>query len=112
MILKCFCLIFCVAARLQVVDEAETAEPEQTEPLHSTPDRDADDSKTDQTEEPRDEPRPRSLEQNTEKVMPLKSNLDDQTYSAHFITSVVTFFAILEGKDEQDKQQGKMDSVG
>ncbi|XP_022599137.1 flagellar radial spoke protein 2-like isoform X1 [Seriola dumerili] len=45
----------------KVVDQADTTEPEQTEP-HSTPDRhqDADDLKTDETEEPHDKQSPRS----------------------------------------------------
>ncbi|XP_023263515.1 protein starmaker-like isoform X2 [Seriola lalandi dorsalis] len=43
----------------KVVDQADTTEPEQTEP-HSTPDRhqDADDLKTDETEEPHDKQSP------------------------------------------------------
>ncbi|KAM7381329.1 hypothetical protein PAMA_012267 [Pampus argenteus] len=46
----------------KVVDRAETAEPEQTEPLRSAPSQDADDLKTDTTEELHDKP------QDTEKV--------------------------------------------
>ncbi|KAM7370576.1 hypothetical protein PAMP_010108 [Pampus punctatissimus] len=48
--------------KVEVVDQAETAEPEQTEPLHSAPSQDADDLKTDTTEELRDKL------QDTEKV--------------------------------------------
>lgn len=62
-----------------MVDQAETAEPEQTEPLHSTPSQNADGLKTDTTEELRDKQSPRSLEpEDTEKVMLLKCSLYKQ----------------------------------
>ncbi|XP_035524080.1 DPY30 domain containing 2 isoform X4 [Morone saxatilis] len=47
----------------KVVDQAATAESEQTDTLHSTPDGDADDLKTDNTEELHDKPSPRSPDQ-------------------------------------------------
>ncbi|XP_051273431.1 DPY30 domain containing 2 isoform X2 [Dicentrarchus labrax] len=53
----------------KVVDQAATAESEQTDTLHSTPGGDADDLKTDKTEELHDKPSPRSPDQqDTEKV--------------------------------------------
>lgn len=60
----------CLITALQVVDQADSAEPERTEALHSTPGRETDGLKTDE-EEPHDKQSPRS-HPHTEKVTPLK----------------------------------------
>nr|XP_033472576.1 myb-like protein X isoform X1 [Epinephelus lanceolatus] len=52
----------------KVVDEADTAETEQTEPFHSTPSQDPDNLQTDKTEEQQDKQSPRSPDlQDTDK---------------------------------------------
>lgn len=65
-----------ILSQVQGDVHAETTESEQTEPLHSTPRQDADDLKTDQTEELHDKQSPRSPDpQHAEKVMLLNYRL-------------------------------------
>lgn len=90
--------LFCLTTAPQVADRADTTESEQTEALGSAPGRDADDLKTDKTEELRDKQSPRSP-QHTEKVMLLKSRLCAGDIGCHVCR--------LRMQEMQDKAQGK-----
>lgn len=102
---KCFTVMlkrlsdinFCLTTALQVVDQADTTEPEQTEALHLTPGRDDDDLKTDETDELHDKQSPRSPP-HTEKVMLLKYRSCAADLGFHTLTEDAEMQGKVKGK--------------
>ncbi|XP_035524062.1 DPY30 domain containing 2 isoform X2 [Morone saxatilis] len=94
----------------KVVDQAATAESEQTDTLHSTPDGDADDLKTDNTEELHDKPSPRSPDQqDTEQVDESETGHLESDPQSEGLKPEETFSTEEQTKQETQDQEKEAD---
>lgn len=98
-------MLFCLTSDLQVVGKADAAEPEQAEPHSTLHDQDDDDHL--KTEEPRDDPGPRSPDaRDQEKVMLLKYS----SCELGFMCRCILYRYWMEG-EERYRQRQRQDEL-